>query len=133
MLTGVPQGSVQGTMFFILYTVDFIELIQSQYLQPHRCADDSPLYGSCRPGDTLTLTNWVTRYGDLVASWMPSNRLCLNSDTTEVIWVSTSRRQYQLPVLPMLINGSLVFILHLVTLISLEITIIIIIRFVITI
>ena len=39
---------------------------------------------------------------------MCSNRLRLNSDKTEVIWVSTSRRQHQLPVWPMLIDGSLV-------------------------
>jgi len=31
--------------------------------------------------------------------------LCLNSEKTEVIWVSTPRRQHQLPELPMLING----------------------------
>ena len=45
---------------------------------------------------------------DLVASWMRSNRLRLNSDKTEVIWVSTSRRQHQLPVWSMFIDGSLV-------------------------
>jgi len=39
---------------------------------------------------------------------MRSNRLSLNSNKTEVIWVSTLRRQNQFPVLPMLINGSLV-------------------------
>ena len=91
-----------------MYTVDLVELIRSQNLQPHLYADDSQLYGSCRPGDTLTLADRVTRCVDLVASWMRSNRLRLNSDKTEVIWVSTSRRQHQLPVWPMLIDGSLV-------------------------
>jgi len=52
---------------------------------------------------TLALTDRVTRSVDLVASRMRSNRLNLNSDKTEV-----TRRQHQLPVLPMLINGSLV-------------------------
>jgi len=37
---------------------------------------------------------------------MHSNRLCLNSDKTELIWVSTPRLQHQLLVSPMLINGS---------------------------
>jgi len=43
---------------------------------------------------------------------MHSNQLCLNSDMTEVIWVSTSRQQHQLCVLPMPINGLLVRIVQ---------------------
>jgi hypothetical protein len=65
-------------------------------------------HGSCRPGDTSSLAERVARCVDLVASWMRSNRLSLNSGKTEVLWVSTTRRQHQLPVSPMLIDGSLV-------------------------
>jgi hypothetical protein len=106
MTTGVPQGSVLGPSFFIMYTVDLIELIRSLNLQPHLYADDSQLYGSCRPEDTPTLADRVIRCVELVANWMRSNRLCLNSDKTEVIWVSTPRRQHQLPISPLLIDGS---------------------------
>ena len=77
-------------------------------LQPHLYADDTQLYGSCRPGDTSSLADRVAICVNLVASWMRSNRLCLNPDKTEVLWVSTTRRQHQLPVSPMLIDGSLV-------------------------
>ena len=108
LLIGMPQGSVLGPLFSIMYIVDLVELIRSQNLQPHLYADDSQLNDSCRPENTLTLADGVTRCVDLVASWMRSKQLRLNSDKTEVIWVSTSRRQHQLPVWPMLIDGLLV-------------------------
>jgi hypothetical protein len=101
-----------GTSFFILYTVDPIEFIRSQGLCPHLYADDTQLYGSCRPGQAPSLAESLRTAQacvDLVAGCMRSNRLQLNGDKTEVLWVASVRRhQHQLPTLPLTVGGQLV-------------------------
>jgi hypothetical protein len=89
-----------------MYAVDLIGIIQAQGLQPHLYADDTQLYGSCRPENVSTLAERVARCVEIVAGWMRSNRLQLNADKTECLWVASSRRQHQLPTSPLLVDGS---------------------------
>lgn len=105
LLSGVPQGSVLGPILFILYVVDLIQLIQSMNLSPHLYADDSQLYGSCRPDQTASLADRVATCVNCIASWMRSNRLQLNADKSEVVWIASSRRQHQLPIDPLIFDG----------------------------
>ena len=102
----MPQGSVLGPILFVLYTVDLLRVIDNYGLSPHMYADDTQVYGFCRPTAATTLTANITDCVEAATSWMRSNRLQPNSDKTEFLWCATVRRQRQLPITsPLLIDG----------------------------
>ena len=106
MECGVPQGSVLGPILFILYTADLSSVIERYGLTPHLYADDSQIYGFCRPGDAAILSTRLTRCVDDVAVWMRNNRLQLNVDKTDYLWLTTPRRLTQLPTWPLSLGGN---------------------------
>ena len=46
---GMPQGSVLGPLLFSLHIVDVMSLMEDNGSSPHLYADDTYVYGSCRP------------------------------------------------------------------------------------
>ena len=64
---------------FLLYIADQILLIQSHALCPYLYADNTQIYGFCRPSVSLELQNTITSCVDDVSRWMRSNRLQLNT------------------------------------------------------
>ena len=61
-----------GPILFLLYTTDLIRLVKIRGLHPHLFADDTQIYGSCRPEETQTLMDVMSACISDVAEWMQS-------------------------------------------------------------
>ena len=73
------------------------QLVKRHQLIPDAYADDTRIYGFCRPADSADLCEKVSVCVDEVSAWMASNRLQLSHAKTEVVWCTSSRRQHQIP------------------------------------
>ena len=65
------------------------------------CMQMTPESRLCRPSATLELQYIISTCIDVVARWMHSNRLQVNTEKTEVLWSTSSRRLHLLPVSPL--------------------------------
>ena len=92
--------------YSIIYTAHLELITVSHGLSLHQYADDSQVYGSCRPSDTSSLSSTISDCVDDILCWMRSNRLQLNTDKTEFMWCATARRVPTLPAEPVNIAGS---------------------------
>ena len=82
---GVPQSSVQGPILFILYTQPLSDVISHHSVSYHMFADDTELYRTDSPSETITLAWTIESCISDVTVWVAQNKLQLNDDKTEIL------------------------------------------------
>ena len=93
---GVPQGSVLGSVLFVLYSVLLSAVIEMHSVLHHAYADNSQLQKSAHSRQILDLFLSVQKCIDDIKSWMTLNKLKLNDDKTEAMIVSSGRKSRSL-------------------------------------
>ena len=88
---------------------EMVSLIEQHCLSQHLYADDTQIYGAYVPSDGQgALLQKITGCLTAVADWMSANRLQLNPDKTEFMWLTSPRSQHRLPTSGPLIGSTVV-------------------------
>ena len=83
VLFGVPQGSLLGPLFYILYTKELEVVVKECGFKLHMYADDCQIYLSFTDAGSLTMTRFNECLKN-VKIWMDKNALKLNADKTKL-------------------------------------------------
>ena len=80
LTVGVPQGSVLGTILYLMYTAPLAEMIRSHGLDYHFYTDETQLYISFKGCDVNVARLRVENCVADICHWMDVNELKLNHD-----------------------------------------------------
>ena len=103
---GVPQGSLLGPLLFTLYPTPLSSMIFEHAIPHHLYADDSQQYVSFASGDSAAELNGLQSCLASVQSWISTNKLKLNPDKSEFLFIGNERKQSKyLSMLPIELLG----------------------------
>jgi len=85
----VPQGSVLGPLFFIMYMADLAGRAVKYGMSLHAYADDTQLYLHFRGDQMASSADQLERCVLDIGHWMSTNRLKLNADKTELLFAGS--------------------------------------------
>ena len=77
---------------FVLYASPIEDIVRKHDLWSHCYADDTQIYFYCAPDQIDGLINSFTNCIAELEDWMAANKLKLNTDKTEFIWVASRSR-----------------------------------------
>jgi len=80
-------------LLYVLFTAEIPQIIRSSGLNAHQYADDVQAYVHCRAAGSVDAMDRLQVVLDDLHRWMQSNRLKLNPDKTQLIWLGN---RYQL-------------------------------------
>jgi len=108
LLHGVPQGSLLGPILFITYSAPIADIIKRHGLWNHCYADDTQIFFYCRPDQMTSLSVKVSACIAELQSWMAANRLKLNANKTEFVWIASRAmlKQIATNIPPTIVNNS---------------------------
>lgn len=105
IMCGVPQGSVLGPILFLLYCADVTYIAHRHGVHAHSYADDTQLYVHCNAADCAIEAERLTACIEELDNWMTSNRLKLNADKTQIIWIGTRQQLKKVVDADIVLNG----------------------------
>jgi len=94
---GVPQESVLGSVLLLIYCADVIAIARRRGLEMHLYADDTQLYFHADPTEMHRKMQQPVALActEEISQWMSANRLTLNKDKMQFIWLGTSHQMSQ--------------------------------------